>query len=84
MRAMFDVAAKHQPSVIFIDEVDAVLSSRRSNEHEASRRLKNEFLLRFDGANTDQTRRILVIGATNRPEELDEAARRRLVFYFSL
>jgi len=80
VRALFAMAASRQPSIVFIDEIDSLLSSRSSSEHEASRRLKNEFLIRFDGVTSGAVgERIIVMGATNRPEDLDEAARRRLV-----
>jgi ATP-dependent 26S proteasome regulatory subunit len=49
VRALFQVAREYQPSIIFIDEMDSVLSARCSTEHEASRRLKTEFLLHMDG-----------------------------------
>ncbi|KAJ3165027.1 hypothetical protein HK101_000298 [Irineochytrium annulatum] len=82
VRALFAVARVHQPSVIFIDEVDSLLTQRSDGEHEATRRIKTEFLVRttnvqFDGCGTDADDRILMIGATNRPQEIDEAARRR-------
>jgi len=79
VRALFAVARVQQPSVIFIDEIDSLLSQRSDTEHESSRRIKTEFLVQLDGATTSSNDRILVIGATNRPQELDEAARRRLV-----
>ncbi|EFX75995.1 hypothetical protein DAPPUDRAFT_322816 [Daphnia pulex] len=79
VRALFAVARVNQPSVIFIDEIDSLLSQRSESEHESSRRIKTEFLVQLDGATTSQEDRLLVVGATNRPQELDEAARRRLV-----
>lgn len=79
VRALFAVAKVHQPSVVFIDEIDSLLTQRSESEHESSRRLKTEFLVQLDGAATSDDDRILIVGATNRPQELDEAARRRLV-----
>ncbi|XP_039296280.1 fidgetin-like protein 1 [Nilaparvata lugens] len=79
VRALFAVARVHQPSVVFIDEIDSLLSKRSDTEHESSRRIKTEFLVQLDGATTGDEDRLLVVGATNRPQELDEAARRRLV-----
>ncbi|KAK4471263.1 hypothetical protein MN116_004707 [Schistosoma mekongi] len=79
VRALFLVARIHQPSVIFIDEVDSLLTQRSETEHESSRRIKTEFLVQLDGITTSEDERILFIGATNRPQELDEAARRRFV-----
>ncbi|XP_055588366.1 spastin [Uranotaenia lowii] len=78
VRALFAVAREMQPSIIFIDEVDSLLSERSSGEHEATRRLKTEFLVQFDGlpANSEADK-IVVMAATNRPQELDEAALRR-------
>lgn len=79
VRALFTVARCQQPAVIFIDEIDSLLSQRGDGEHESSRRIKTEFLVQLDGATTSSEDRILVVGATNRPQEIDEAARRRLV-----
>ncbi|XP_040564102.1 fidgetin-like protein 1 [Lepeophtheirus salmonis] len=79
VRALFAVARVHQPSVVFIDEIDSLLTARSDTEHESSRRLKTEFLVQLDGATTTGDERILIVGATNRPQDLDEAARRRLV-----
>jgi SpoVK/Ycf46/Vps4 family AAA+-type ATPase len=80
VRAMFEVARSRQPSFIFIDEVDSLLSERGGgNEGEASRKLKTEFLVQFDGVNSGDATQLTVMGATNRPQEIDEAARRRFV-----
>ena len=89
VRTMFAVAGHKEPSVVFIDEVDSLLSQRSSDENEASRRLKTEFLVQLEGVGSGDAsnrERVLVVGATNRPQELDEAARRRFVkrFYVPL
>lgn len=78
VRCMFAVATVKQPSVIFIDEIDSLLSMRGEGEQDAVRRVKTEFLVQLDGVGTHSADRVLLIGATNRPEELDEAARRRM------
>ncbi|EPS63033.1 hypothetical protein M569_11755, partial [Genlisea aurea] len=79
VRTLFHVAISKQPSVIFIDEIDSIMSTRTENENEASRRLKSEFLVQFDGVTSSSTDLVTVIGATNKPQELDDAVIRRLV-----
>ncbi|XP_057809223.1 uncharacterized protein LOC131023683 [Salvia miltiorrhiza] len=79
VRTLFQVAISRQPSVIFIDEIDSIMSTRTENENEASRRLKSEFLVQFDGVASNSGDLVTVIGATNKPQELDDAVLRRLV-----
>lgn len=79
VRTLFAVAAYREPSVVFIDEIDSLLTQRKADENEASRRIKTEFLVQLDGTGTSGQGRVLAIGATNRPHELDDAARRRFV-----
>ena len=47
VRALFAVAHVHQPAVVFIDEIDSLLSQRSDSEHESSRRIKTEFLVQL-------------------------------------
>ena len=49
---IYRVAYRNQPSIIFIDEIDSILTARSENENEASRRLKTEFMIQLDGAST--------------------------------
>jgi SpoVK/Ycf46/Vps4 family AAA+-type ATPase len=78
VRALFTLAAKVSPTIIFVDEVDSMLGKRtRVGEHEAMRKIKNEFMTHWDGLMTKPGERILVLAATNRPFDLDEAIIRR-------
>ncbi|EDO29570.1 predicted protein [Nematostella vectensis] len=79
VKSLEDLASILTTSLFTIDEVDSLLTERREGEHEHSRRLKTEFLVSFDGVVADPEERILVMGATNRPQELDDAALRRMV-----
>jgi ATPase family AAA domain-containing protein 1 len=82
VNAVFSLARKLEPAIVFIDEIDAVLGTRRSGEHEASGMAKAEFMTHWDGltsANTNgQPQRIMILGATNRIQDIDEAILRRM------
>lgn len=89
VRALFYMARQFAPSIIFVDEIDSLLSSRSdTGEHEASRRIKNEFLVQWSDLqhaaagkehDDESVQRVLVLAATNMPWAIDEAARRRFV-----
>jgi len=76
VKNLFEVAREKKPSIIFIDEVDSLCSSRSDNESESARRIKTEFLVQMQGVGNDNDG-ILVLGATNIPWVLDAAIRRR-------
>ncbi|EGW33772.1 uncharacterized protein SPAPADRAFT_48889 [Spathaspora passalidarum NRRL Y-27907] len=88
VKALFLLAKKLAPSIVFMDEIDSLLGSRTEGELESMRRIKNEFLVSWselssaaagrDSDNDDESR-VLVLGATNLPWSIDEAARRRFV-----
>ncbi|KEG15535.1 katanin [Trypanosoma grayi] len=78
VRTLFQLARHYAPSTVFFDEVDALMSTRGGNEHEASRRVKSEMLQQIDGLCTDNDKRVMVLATTNRPWDLDDAMRRRL------
>ncbi|KAL5703801.1 hypothetical protein ACHQM5_022308 [Ranunculus cassubicifolius] len=78
-KALFSFANKLAPVIIFVDEVDSLLGARGgAHEHEATRRMRNEFMAAWDGLRTKDSQKILILGATNRPFDLDDAVIRRL------
>ena len=94
VRVLFDLAHYHAPSVIFMDEIDAILSTRGGDggggEHEASRRMKTELLIQMDGirdsssstvprqGGNSASSQVFVMAASNLPWDLDVAVLRRL------
>jgi len=52
-------------------------TSERAEEHEVARKMKNEFMIHWDGLRTKENERVIVLGATNRPFDLDDAVIRR-------
>jgi len=76
VKRLFQEAREKRPTVIFLDEIDSIGGSRDDEQHEASRRVLTEVLRQMDGVGTD-TEGITFIGATNHPEFLDAALRRR-------
>lgn len=76
VRAMFEMAQEESPCIIFIDEVDSLCSRRQASESDSALRIKTEFMVRMDGVKTSD-KKILVLAATNRPWELDDAILRR-------
>lgn len=77
--AIFSLARKLQPCLVFVDEIDSLLSSRDFGDNHAYLNAKTIFLRQWDGIGTkEEDYRVVVIGATNRPEVLDPAVLRRL------
>ncbi|XP_043965960.1 outer mitochondrial transmembrane helix translocase [Gambusia affinis] len=84
--AVFSLAIKIQPCIIFIDEIESFLRNRSSLDHEATAMMKAQFMSLWDGLDTSLTTQVMVMGATNRPQDLDPAILRRMpaTFYVGL
>ncbi|GAA6220775.1 ATPase family AAA domain-containing protein 1-A-like [Lates japonicus] len=76
--AVFSLAVKIQPCIIFIDEIESFLRNRSSLDHEATAMMKAQFMSLWDGLDTSSTTQVMVMGATNRPQDLDPAILRRM------
>ncbi len=85
VRLLFELAQYNAPSIIFIDEIEAILSERGcQGEHEASKRAKAEFLIHLDGlqnfahnTSSEDSKPVLFLASTNLPWTLDPAILRR-------
>ena len=86
--AVFSLARKLAPAIVFVDEIDAVLGTRRSSDHEASGMVKAEMMTHWDGLASADTagrpQQVLILGATNRPQDIDEAILRRMPKRFAI
>ncbi len=74
LRKIFEDAKKNAPSIIFIDEIDAIAPKRDEVSGETERRVVAQLLTLMDGL--EERGRVIVIGATNRPNAIDPALRR--------
>jgi len=82
--AVFTLAAKIQPCIIFIDEIDSLLRVRDQHDHEATAMIKAQFMQLWDGLATDHSCAVVVMGATNRPRDVDKAILRRMPATFRI
>lgn len=91
VRILFEMARFYAPSTVFVDEIDSIASKRGGGDHEASKRMKTEFFIQMDGVASEaaqdnegeeekepEIKNVMVLAATNRPWDLDEAMIRRL------
>ena len=74
LRKLFQAAAKEDKAIIFFDEIDSIAAQRDDESHEASKRVVAQLLSLMDGFKSDSN--VIVIAATNRPQDLDVALRR--------
>ncbi|SCA48374.1 AAA family ATPase, putative [Plasmodium ovale] len=75
--SLFKCAEVDNPSILFFDEIDSLLGMRKKDEDDTTIRIKNQLLQMIDGINTKKDVIIVIIGATNRPDMIDDAALRR-------
>lgn len=74
LNLLFEAARRHQPSIIFFDEIDGLAPVRHSKQEQTHAALVSTLLALMDGL--DDRGHVIVIGATNRPDTLDPALRR--------
>lgn len=78
LRELFEEAVANAPSIIFIDEIDAITPKRETSQRGMEKRIVAQLLTSTDSLNLENTggKPVLIIGATNRPDALDSALRR--------
>lgn len=77
--AMFSLARKLAPSIIFIDEIDTLLFNRNGSTHHLYSSTHGVFLSEWDGlSSSPNAAPVVILGATNRPQDIDDAFRRRM------
>jgi SpoVK/Ycf46/Vps4 family AAA+-type ATPase len=89
VRATFSLARKLSPCIIFIDEIDSFLHERKSDDNSALGNMKAEFMALWDGMESDPSNEgrrfgVVIIGATNRPWDVDAAILRRMPRTFEM
>lgn len=82
--AVFTLACKLQPCIIFIDEIESFMRARAKGDHEATAMIKTQFMILWDGLISNSSCSVLVLGATNRPQDLDKAILRRMPARFHI
>jgi len=82
--AIFSLAEKLQPCIIFIDEIDSLFGKRSEKDHEVTLRMKSLFMSLWDGLLNNPNSHITIIGCTNRPSAIDEALLRRMPHTFHI
>uniref|UniRef100_A0A3Q0SUG0 Outer mitochondrial transmembrane helix translocase n=1 Tax=Amphilophus citrinellus TaxID=61819 RepID=A0A3Q0SUG0_AMPCI len=82
--AVFSLAVKIQPCIVFIDEIESFLRNRSSIDHEATAMMKAQFMSLWDGLDTSSTTQVMIMGATNRPQDVDPAILRRMPTTFHI
>ena len=78
VEAVFGLAEKLAPTIVFIDEIDAFLRERSSADNESSAQIKAQFMFLWDGFSSAACGGVVVVGATNRPSDVDSAILRRM------
>ncbi|MFJ1686975.1 ATP-binding protein [Streptomyces albidoflavus] len=74
IRRIFEDAKKRERAIIFFDEIDSLATQRSDESHEASRRVVGQLLALMDGFSSDTN--VMILGTTNRPQDVDSALRR--------
>lgn len=84
IHAVWTLSYKLQPTILFIDEVDSLLGARKSMEHEATTSMKTEFMQLWEGFETMPNNNVVVLGATNKRDALDDAVLRRFSLQYEV